>query len=155
MIKKIEDAIIENPKKSDYEIAVILYRKLKKSEVLKIIEECVRNSRRMEVRENEKRTFDKIVEKFEGRSFDIEDDGMVASCGMVELLKEKFRTWGEESVEWGKATVEQHQAYIDMIRSQIIGAERTVRFHEKAIQEIQKHHVTCLNEIPKKELALV
>lgn len=65
----------------------------------------------------------------------------------AQLIDSGFWRVDGRHVEWGKATIEDHEARIGWFRKHIAGCERTVARHALAIDLIRAAGVTCLAEI--------
>lgn len=65
----------------------------------------------------------------------------------IALMAERFmtRTWG--AVEWGKATVAQHEERIAILTRIRKGVDTTIRLHRDAIAKINASGCTCLDEV--------
>lgn len=54
---------------------------------------------------------------------------------------------GRAPVRWGEATIEDHQARIDMLAKMRNGIDDTISRHQEAIALIQANGVRCLNDV--------
>lgn len=59
---------------------------------------------------------------------------------------------GKAMITWGQMTAADHDARIGMLRKGVNGTMRTIENHEWSKQQILKHKVACLNDIPEKTL---
>ena len=65
----------------------------------------------------------------------------------MKLARETFVTAEGECVRWGQATVAQHMSRIEMLHRQAYGLEVSIDLHHAAVADIERHGVTCLDEI--------
>ena len=79
----------------------------------------------------------------------IDDDApeMTRHEARMKLARETFITAEGECVRWGQATVAQHISRIGLLRRQAHGIETTIDLHAEAVADIERHGVTCLDDI--------
>lgn len=68
------------------------------------------------------------------------------------LLRSRFKLHGHQ-VEWGLATIEQHEARLVQLRGLRDGLNVTIEFHERAIAMIREAGVECLDDIRHASIA--
>jgi hypothetical protein len=65
----------------------------------------------------------------------------------MKLARETFITAEGECVRWGQATVAQHMSRIGLLHRQAQGLADTIDLHAEAVADIERHGVTCLDDI--------
>jgi flagellar biosynthesis GTPase FlhF len=65
----------------------------------------------------------------------------------VELLSTTFALGDGRKTTWGRASVADHRMRMEMLTDQAMGTLETVVLHEKAIEMIAEHGVTCLTDV--------
>jgi hypothetical protein len=63
------------------------------------------------------------------------------------LLTQSFSVPGKGLVTWGDATIEDHQAHIQMMGERISGIELTISRHKKAVDILTKKNATSLSMV--------
>ncbi len=64
----------------------------------------------------------------------------------------RVRLFNGEVKRWGALTIREHEERIANLNIQVAGTIRTIERHRWAIQQIEDHHVRCLDQIPGEEL---
>lgn len=75
------------------------------------------------------------------------------SSGVKGLLVQRFALGDGTSVEWGAATVDQHETRIAMLQRMRDGIDLTIDRHRSAIEAIHEAGVTCLADLQSSEVA--
>ena len=78
---------------------------------------------------------------------DVDAPEMTRHEARMKLARETFITAEGECVRWGQATVAQHISRIGLLRRQAHGIETTIDLHAEAVADIERHGVTCLDDI--------
>ncbi len=157
--QQISDYLINNPKKEPEDIVKMIMDHNAKKEFYPLVLKAVVDEKRMLARAKEEKIFNKMVDEM---SIDVSDARMYSEnfesssySTFESLMDAEFKIRGNDYIKWRDATIEDHERYIEALKVQIMGCERNVRLHQKAIEKIRKHGVTCLNEVPKKDLVLI
>jgi hypothetical protein len=89
------------------------------------------------------------------KNFKADMDYVNAACSFVEeLLNSEFALGDGQRVIWRRATVEEHTQRIEMMQRQVVGLEKDIDLHERAVALLEKHSVTSLGDLPLKGLEL-
>ena len=72
---------------------------------------------------------------------------------LAPLLDKPYRIGDGRARRFGELTSEEHLVRIEMLRANINGMQRDIALHERALQLIEQHAVSCLDEIGACEVA--
>lgn len=72
---------------------------------------------------------------------------------LAPLLDKPYRIGDGHARRFGELTTEEHRVRIEMLRANINGMQRDIALHERALQLIEQHAVSCLDEIGMAGLA--
>jgi hypothetical protein len=105
-------------------------------------------------RREERAQLDRFVAAVAARVGVMEQPGIVApKASNASLLfpSGTFALGDGTRVTWGRATVEQHEQRIALLRKLIAGLEQTIAMHEAAIRLLRATGARCLEEIEAME----
>lgn len=135
----LAELMAKHPDKTANEIAILAMRQAK-PECIQIVSERVDHIRRAAVRTVEANLIGPLLDR--------NTPVPIGSPTAQAALRKTFATGsGGAPVEWGRATVADHRARIQFLRKHIAGCERTITFHETAIESIESAGVACLDEL--------
>ena len=146
-IQKIAE---KNPNGDPMDLAVKMVRGMNKESLIFLISEEIKHAQRCLTRFVERDAFvHEIRKKFSSiASIDFE-----SSKKFAELFKREFRIGDGRVVTYGAATLADHRQRVQMLTAQVLGIQKTIEFHEWAIEQITSAGVKCLNEISRLEAA--
>lgn len=141
----ISEIVAANPNGSIHDLALIVYDKVTKAEMLPLLEDAVLFARRNRTRATEHRITTGFLRQF-GSSLPTVDapDMQVA---FRRLLHQSVRLGDGQETTWGKATVEEHLQRLEMLRAKRAGLDRTIRFHEQAVELLESTGASCLLDV--------
>lgn len=151
----IAAALKQDPSLSDEQISQSIFERVRKAELLPLLTAEVRRQRRSIVLPEEREFFAKFAEtkvnpeRHEVKRAEVSAAWLRAGA----LLRKQFALGDGERVEWGRATVQQHEARIAYLTKMRDGIGATITEHRNAIALIQESGVECLDDVFASEAA--
>lgn len=131
---------------SPEQLAVSFMKKLAVSDLLPLVVAAFRDIQRERTRRLE---IDALhaIQNGNGRRHSVSVDDLKI------LLDREYRIGDGIPRTFGQLTIEEHMTRIQMLSAQRAGLTRDIELHERAIQFIRKHGVSCIDEIGEHALA--
>lgn len=142
------DKLVSDPELSSEEIAESVLKRCSKRDFVPILMREIEDARRRHVRRIEIEVLSAPRAELNGRAraVHLED--------LAEILDQPYRIGdGNGARLFRMMTREEHVARLTMLRGLIAGAERSLRAHEQAIELIDRHGVSCLDELDRRAIA--
>lgn len=125
---------------------------LPRTELVVLLGELVRHERRRVCAARERDLWRELISHSREPGPIAKSDRPVSS-GVKGLLVQRFALGDGTSVEWGAATVDQHETRIAMLRRMRDGIDLTIDRHRSAIEAINEAGVSCLADLQASEVA--
>lgn len=142
----VRDLVAREPEGDSREIASKVLAALSHDDLVALVAEEVEHQQRLVARDQERTTLRPLhrgnVPTVAERLHRDESTEWKA------LMLTRFRLGDRRAVEWGAATVEQHEQRIAMLTKLRDGLDATITFHRDAIALLKVAGVRCLNDLP-------
>lgn len=150
---KICKIIKKNPNKNGQYLAEKFFHSFGKSDLVWILGRQIDQYIREQILEKEKIAFlTSFGDKFTHGPInivleEIEKSKSKSYANFLDICKARFALGNGDRVEWGLATIAQHQERINVLYKNVQGLNETIERHKKAIQLIKENNISCLNDL--------
>lgn len=159
---RVVETLEKMPEASSEEVAeAVVDDSLSREAFVEIVRTEVLSVRRDQVRAVERRVFNDIMESSRKRAeanektaaeSGVDFSSVAAQQRFQDLRRKAFSLGNGKVVEWGKATVEEHEIRVSFLEKFRAGVDRTIDQHRTAIKALLDNGVDCLDDIPEEEL---